>query len=287
MSISKARLNVFLSELDIFENNNISTKVDEPLDSYIDISTIFEDCRDRAQRKLKISVSDIYREDPLNPIFLGVSLLKILHGTGLRETAHTRLLAWFFNPNENHGFDLCLLKAFLSNISDEPWARDETIEVTAIHAERKLSDGCRRTDIWIEGKVHPFDAEQDLKWLVVVEAKVEAGQSNFQLHDYAVEANRWFENDEHKLKPLLVFLTLNFDEIQNSGDEMWRQVTFKMLSEWLWTSAKSINAPGVHLLRHYISGILSDMYGWQLPFKELDTRNDVYSMLGFLCPLKK
>lgn len=288
MPLSKERLELFLNELANFENQkNVDMAID-PVD-YSTIEAALFNCRKRAVAKLESAISDLHGTDPLNPTFLGVSLLRILHGTGLRETAHTRLLTWLLNPSENHGFEGLLLRDFMSHIigDENPWSMDETLKVTSIYAERTLSEKNRRTDIWIEGTVYPEDFKNERKWLVVVEAKVESFESNEQLADYETEANSWFKKDENnRLKPLFVFLTRNGDEGQTAVDNNWIPLTFQVLSELLWTAAKNkVDAPGIHILRHYISGILSDMYGWRLPVKlETDTPpTNIYSMLGFLC----
>jgi hypothetical protein len=282
MMISENRIKEFLAELEHFKCQKESATSNNSLD-YNKIEAIFKICRDNATKNLQTAISVMQEKDPDNPVFLGVSLLNILHGTGLRETAHTRLLTWFLNPKENHGFKLRLLQAFLAHITDEEWVMDSTLEVTAIHAERRLSVNGKRTDIWIEGKVHPADAKADLKWLVIVEAKVESTESVNQLPAYEEEATKWSKsnnNDKNKLEPLLVFLTSNNVK---ASRKKWIPLTFKVLAELLWMAGKNEpEAPGIHLLRHYISGIFSDMYGWRLPVIKSDEPTDIYSLLDFL-----
>lgn len=225
----------------------------------------------------------------MNPAFLGISLLRILHGTGLRETAHTRLLAYFLNPIEIHGFERLLLRALISHITDEPWGKDCSLKLDSIQAERILSENGRRTDIWIEGTVQPSDFKTEQKWLVIVEAKTDSSESNEQLADYEIEADNWFKKDENRLEPLFVFLTIDGGEGQTSAKNDWLPLSFRDISELLWTAARNNeDAPGVHILRHYISGILSDMYGWHLPIQaKTDDTANIYSMLGFLRPHDK
>ena len=298
MCISKIfeekRLKSFLNELAKFESQKNVVKFIEPID-YSLIATSLNKCRKCATEKLRTTINELQIDDPLNPAFLGVSLLRILHGTGLRETAHTRLLTWLLNPREDHGFGLLLLRAFMSHIAgdENPWGKDESLKCTFIQAERMLSGKSRRTDIWIEGTVHPGDFEAERKWLVVVEAKVESSESDEQLAYYEKEANDWFQKNENNslepIEPLFVFLSIHGDEGQTVGDKDWITLTFQVLSDLLWTAAKNKkDAPGINILRHYITGILTDMYGWQLPIKpETDNSANIYSILGFLRPHHK
>jgi hypothetical protein len=281
--ISTGQFKSFINELAIFKDkNSITREINSK--KYDDIAACLIKGRSNAIKKLQSTITKMQNEDPLNPAFLGVSLFKILHGTGLRETAHTRMLTWLLNPQENHGFSYDILRAFLSTVTDENWVLDKSLTIIKVHAERRLSQSGRRTDIWLEGKVSPQDVKNELKWLVIVEAKVESFESEFQLSDYSKEAKKWFENSPtYSIQPLLVFLTKDEIEIESNGDSDWKQITFDQLADTIWRAAKlGANASGIHLVRHYLSGVLSDMYGWSLPITKSNDQYDIYSTLSFL-----
>jgi hypothetical protein len=287
MCISEQRLKLFLDGLAAFDNDSIITTAITREDFDFVRDSLIR-CRELAVAKLESAITKLKGNDELNPALLGVSLLRVLHGTGLREVAHTRLLTWLMNPDEDHGFSIFLLQTFLSHIADGKWASDKTLKVTCIQAERKLSNNNKRIDIWIEGTVRPSDDITEHKWLVIIEAKVDSSESDGQLDAYKSEADMWF-NKNTKIKPLLVFLTRGNDKEQANSDEAgeaWTSLSFKKLSELLWNSAKQngkLDAPGIHMLRYYIAGILADVYGWNLPIThDKCASSKIYEKLNFL-----
>jgi len=276
MSESHWRWKAFQKELDYFAlDKQVITEVHI---KDIDVLTSeFTQLRERSRTELGRLIRNLKKQDPDNPAFLSVSLLGLLHGTGLRETAHTRLLAWFFDPEKakhEHGLPETLFISVLEWIRSEyesDWPEGEYVTIT-IEAEKYTRDG-NRIDLWIEGKVIAKDKSYS-EWLVVIEAKVEANLSKEQLKPYETEAKNWKNKNKNRLAPCFIYLKDGTDADVNNRNNNWNPMSFVTLVEILWPKIKSAKitnslqySDGYHLARYYLAGILSDIEGWTLPLK--------------------
>ncbi len=205
-------------------------------------------------------------------------MLRVLDGTGLHETAHTRILAWIFDPKKKseHQLPEDLFSGVLDFVTRETKWPEGNYLVTSVKAERSTSDG-KRTDIWVEGTVTP--QRRTKKWLIVIEAKVNA-QLTDQLHSYEKEADDWQKKGNDRLQPCFVYLNDGYSVDDETLSKVWVGLSFIKLFEIIWRKVNThSSAAGFHFVRYYLSGILSEIEGWSLPL-EADDHVD-YEMIEF------
>lgn len=249
-----------------------------------ELSLCFADLRTRSATKLSELVNRLKAQDPDNPAFLPFGLFGLLHGTGLRETAHTRMLAWLFDPRMaklEHGLPRDVFMPILEFVSsDKSWPRDGAIySVTKVTAEKFTAAG-KRIDIWVEGKLVTPDGDIN-EWLVVFEAKLDAPLRD-QLRFYVDEGKLWQALSPRRLEPCYVYL-----KDGTAPDEYWTELSFLKIYELIWPKIKNQSAaPGYHMARYYLAGILADIEGWAIPIRVSAHHLD-YEMIQFCSTLLK
>lgn len=253
---------------------------------YRKLADVFDELRIRTRDKVQVMLSD--KEVLASPAFQTISLIRLLDGTGLRETAHTRILAWIFNPAESHGFGEAPLRGLLqhySQLGKFPFADDYILSNINVSAERPLS--CKpgkRIDIWISGRAKMNESDTWRDWLIVIEAKVRAPDSPQQLSTYKQEATNWVSGRSEPIAPILVFLTSEGKSAKYDSDG-WIQTTYEPLVAVIWNAIKgSSDKAGFHLISHYITGVLFDVCNWpQLPCSQADQllKINPYSLYKF------
>lgn len=257
-------------------------------DEYASLAEIFFDLRKNTANRLDKILGSLSKDEiSLHPAFQPISLLKVLDGSGLRETAHTRILAWLFNSEEDHGFECTPIRLLLGLLFDQgkfPFAPNYILSNIEIEAERALSDGSgRRIDIWITGCARKTEIDVPVNWIVVVEAKVEAEESLDQLVFYEKEAKKWADkvksSQSKHCNPIYIFLTRE-GKLAKRYKENWLPITFEHISRIIWESIKNkAEKPGFHLARLYIAGVLSDVCDWPLPLSV--EKSNKYKLLEF------
>ena len=187
----------YVYRADILEENTTTdvsqpTTVTEQIEEYSieelqSLAVLLDSFRNKSIAKLKGSLKKL---DGDHPLFCPISLYGVL-GQSQTETAHTKTLAWLLDPTKDHGFDSVLIDAFLGSvfpeISNERIRRSSISEVVIVEAEHNFLVGSsyRRADIWIEGVYRKKGSREILsKWLVVIEAKIAADESEGQIADY-------------------------------------------------------------------------------------------------------
>lgn len=253
---------------------------------------IFDQMRERCKIKLPVLISDLHAADPSNPAFCGVSLLRVLGGTGLQETAHTRTLAWIFDPNKNDEHKLGE-EIFVDSLI--PWIQSHPSKskvnfppgdysVRNVRAERHTgTDRKGRIDLWIDGTAKVDGV--DRVWLVIIEAKVEAELSNHQLGYYEDAAKAWKKlHKKNALNPCFIYLK---DGRKADGNAKWIPLDFDTLVELIWeavpTPCKTEPfSDGLYLVRLYLAGVLSDVVGWELPIRASVGDAVNYSMFDYV-----
>lgn len=256
------------------------------------LEKIFRNLSKHTYRKLAESWGSLGdKEISKHPAFQTISLLSVLDGTGLKETAHTRIFSWIFHPAQKHGFDQAPIRAMLNHLFEAgqfPFPPHYIFSDIEVEAERVLSDRSgKRIDIWITGLARKSIKGVPIKWLIVVEAKVDALESLDQLGSYETEAKKWATKSEKAgnkyIDPIFVYLTRE-GKAAKRGSQNWRPITFEQISGLIWNSIKDReDAPGFHLTRYYISGVLADVCEWPIPLPRsiVPSHLNRYSLLSF------
>jgi hypothetical protein len=283
-SVNPLRWPTFLEELENFRIPSHELASEE----YKMLDLELSGWRARSVEQFENLIGTLKQDDKDNPVFLPFSLLGILHGTGLRETAHTRLLAWLFDPRQSkNGHELPkdvflpVLEKLLEK-SSLTWPTDGEYQVNKVVAERPTEKG-RRVDIWVEGQVTTNNLTKF--WLVVIEAKLEASLTD-QLYFYEKEASLWQKEkgEQRTLEPCFVYL--KDGSLTNEEDEKWIPLAFTDLFDSIWPTVKKFpDAAGYHLIRYYLGGILKDVAHWPLPLVKASSVN--YQALSYLRSLNK
>jgi hypothetical protein len=221
----------------------------------------------RTRIRLKPLLDDVLAEDPLKcPISLFGTM-----DEGCLERAHTKTLAWLLNPKQEHGFGAGLIDALLRSLGN--YAGE--LSVVSVDSEYPVPGrhhtGTGRLDLLATG--HSADGG---KWVLVIEAKIGAGEGENQLSDY----DEWIDAAFPDCNRLRVFLTPDGRRPETARGE-WVALSFAILVGIFRTALPGLReAPGYHFLRYYLSGVLRDICRWELPVDE--SCRDPYRVLEYL-----
>lgn len=130
------------------------------------------------------------------------------------EIRHSNMLAWFLNPDENHGFGDKILKGFvqfvIKNNSD-----DEDIFSTLLMDYH---------DFIIQREWHNIDLlaiSDESKFILCIENKIDSGEHNDQLNRY----RKIIEEHYPSYKQYYIFLSPN--GIESSDPEYWIPMSYQ------------------------------------------------------------
>jgi hypothetical protein len=192
-----------------------------------------------------------------DPLRCRVSLFGSLD-LGIRETAHTRAIAYLMDPNRDHGFGYILLRTFLMQI----FGWNEKSQLTDVEVDSELpSDGGRdRLDIFIKGKRTLIQGKVET-WMVIVEAKIAADEGEDQLARYEDQLYKKIAPSDYQA---LVFLTPDGREPttgSKGGGLKWTRFSFMKLVAGFRPKLRELcEHPEFGYLRHYMTGVLKDIY---------------------------
>jgi len=115
--------------------------------------------------------------------------------------------------------------------------------------------------------------------MLVIEAKVDAFESDRQLHIY----DKWFANiPKETTRVDRVFLTPD-GRTPNTSKERWAALSFLQVAcAFRRAYPKLKSTPGYDFLRYYISGVLKDICGLSLPMIDAAKHADPYSCKKYL-----
>jgi PD-(D/E)XK nuclease superfamily protein len=232
------------------------------------LSKKLDDWRAEKRREMRHYLADLPDDDPLR---CAISLYGAMD-YGRLETAHTRTLTWLLDPKREHGFADRLITALLAELA-EGW-NEGTHEITRISSERI---GYGRFDIVAEGTWMPV-AQEPVKWLLVIEAKIDAWEGERQLARY----DEWIEAHAGNRRALRVFLTPDARASATACEE-WTALSFLRLACILRGAFKDLqDKPGYHFLRFYLTGVLKDICRWSIPVGDPDHCADPYGVVEYL-----
>jgi len=219
-----------------------------------------EKIRRESQKSMEERLGGLPSDDPAK----GTIGLFTAMDYGRLATAHTRTLAWLLNPKAepNHGFGAALLSAML-RAEGKGFAEMTVTKVDSeicVGSERHGRHG--RLDVMARGT---WTGAPSKDWLLVIEAKIDAGEGEEQLDLY----DNWIaqQKDEDRIR---IFLTPDKrpPESAASGTERnWSCWTYLKVASVFHSVLPNLNkdAPGYQFLRMYLTGVLRDVCGWTLP----------------------
>lgn len=135
-----------------------------------------------------------------------------------KETACTRILAWFLDAKAEHGQENVFFTSFLELIPGKYWTKGVPPLVTGVSysVDTELSSKDGRMDLVIRCS----------DFLLIVEAKIYSGEHSEQLKRYKRFAE---ESDAENMA--LVFLTVNGEKSQDVSEAQpltWKEVGMKL-----------------------------------------------------------
>jgi hypothetical protein len=209
---------------------------------------------------------ELSEDDPLR---CPISLFRTMD-YGRLETAHTRTLAWLLDPKGEHGFGKTLLAALLRRLSG--YDCSAALRVERVKSEFPIdgSGAKGRLDMLAEGAW-----EDGERWVLVIEAKVDAWEGERQLEKY----DKWLGTHAAPCK-YRVFLT-PYGRLPETGAEEWELLSYLELVRIFRAVYGGLRyAPGFHFLRFYLAGVLQDICG--LPRNVGDDAADPYAVASYL-----
>jgi hypothetical protein len=239
------------------------------------------DWRARTQQLMLTLLSAVPDDDPLKcPISLFGTL-------GLRrtETAHTSALAWLLDPDQPHGFGAALAGALLAYLLKNT-GRSYSIAMVEKEHRVVIGDDWGRIDVFATGE-WTDGAEQRLGWLLAVEAKIDASEGDGQLELY----DRWLAMHRNGRQPIRVYLTAHGGSPEFGSQvfpEPWIPLSFLDLVRVFRESSLSLRGkPGFEFLRYYLTGVLKDIYRWEIPMPVPAACMNPYPFVSFLRTIQK
>jgi hypothetical protein len=193
--------------------------------------------RGRTAERVSAGLAKLPEDDPA---LCPVSLFGTMDG-GRFETSHTRTLAWLLDPGAEHGFGTALMERLLDHLDAD---KAGPLTVASVRAEQPVDgsdDGDGRIDVFAEG------TRRGKPWVLAIEAKVYAGESEKQLDRYS----EWLTPEGRDAE---------------TGGGLWTPLSFLDLAAAFRSRWQELRpAPGFHFLRFYLAGVLRDVCGWELP----------------------
>ena len=257
--------------------NVLETTDQNPRGFLPNLAQRFTEWRADVEKQIEDYLKRLHIDDPLK---CAISLFGTMD-CGRLERAHTKVLAWLLDPNKEHMFEGALLRRLLRFLALDISDRLDfgSVRVTA----EKWIDGGNRLDIFVEGKIKDDHGNQK-NWFMVIEAKIDAVESPNQLLNY----DMWIES---KLSPAIVtrvFLTPHGRAAGSSKQfAAWRPLTLLQLAGFFRDELTALEGKaGYHFLRHYLTGILKDIYRWQLPILDPKQCLDPYRFLAYMAAVE-
>ena len=259
----------FLNDLETAYAHAQATSPQVPAVTVADLATLGEQLETWRRSQLRL-VDEYKKKLPLDdPLHSQVSLFGTMD-YGRLETAHTRTLAWLLGDRE-HGFGFKLLEAVLVHLLEREGRQICLTDVENVECEHSVPGG--RIDILAEG--HWKESGSNVSWRMVVEAKIDAQESDGQLLRY----DDWLEGHRRPAaNTLRVFLTPH--EKRRPSSANWQAMTFVELASVFRRVQGIQDQPGYHFLRYYLAGVLRDVC--KMPLDLSSGCKDPYSTVDYL-----
>jgi hypothetical protein len=211
-----------------------------------------------------------------DPLRCPISLFRTMD-SGRLEVAHTRTLAWLLDPNKEHGFGTALLAALLG------WCTGTTISSPHVHVDYVAGEyplegsaGKGRLDVLAKGQWESAGGHP-VRWILVIEAKIGAWESEGQLGKY----DKWLLAHAEGCEAYRIFLTPDGREPEGGCDD-WKPLRFlKLVQIFRRAYGKLGKAPGFHFLRFYLAGVIQDVCHLRQNVGD-ESADDPYAVASYL-----
>lgn len=231
------------------------------MDDLLHLERLLKDYREKTNARVESRLASLPKDHVL---FAEIGLFGPL-GLQRRETAYTNTLAWLLNPaprsGGNHGFGASVLHELLRYLTGT--TEELAFTVDAVEAEHPLmgaaSDRPGRADVWIQGRWSSPHPRPGGRFIVVIEAKVDAAEGDDQLSRYevALQAHRDRGDEVY-----FVYLTPDGRDERTAGRHDWRNMSFNDLAKILTRQLDPLRDRAGHpILRLYIVSLLRSVWG--------------------------
>jgi hypothetical protein len=221
---------------------------------------------------VRAGLQELAKDDPL---LCPISLFRTMDA-GRLETAHTRTLAWLLDPrkDEEHGFGDMLLAALLEQLAERDHFDCLHVEEVVPEYPLDATAGRGRFDVLAKGDWE--SAGERVRWMLVIEAKVDSWEGEGQLDMY----DEWLASHSDGRETYRVFLTPE-GRPPETGSDAWMALSFQQLVQVFQKVYRRLTgARGFHFLRFYLAGVLQDICGW--PRKMTADAPDPYAVAAYL-----
>jgi hypothetical protein len=254
-----------------------SEKDEDPEDHLPLLAARLNEWRSHRLARIKEYLSKLPEDDPLRcPIGLFGTL-----GLGRVETAHTNALAWLLHPAHGHGLDTCLIQALLDHLAAPKSYAKVTVQTMEKEYPLVLSGKeLGRIDVYGTGSWTTSTGVQ-ANWLLAIEAKIDAGEGDKQLQRY----DEWINAHRGNREVFRVFLTPD-GRPPEADIPHWTRLSFHQLACVFRKPYLQLrDRPGFHFLRFYLTGVLRDICGWNIPAGNPESCDDpsIVAYLKVIC----
>ena len=144
------------------------------------------------------------------------------------EIRHSNLLAWLLDPNENHEMGSDFLYSLITDLSKHhsyEFVDDDVLPVIGTDdAIKLLSSDLTQSQIFREWNHIDVMILLPNKYIIAIENKVDAKESEEQLPQYKGKLNKYFPTQDG-YNHIMIFLTPNGDS-PSAGNEDWKIYTY-------------------------------------------------------------
>ncbi len=182
------------------------------------------------------------------------------------EIRHSNVLAWFLNPNENHGLNDYFLKKVISQIVlENEEVIDEKINLIDIHLAN-FSDSIVKRE---KNNIDILLLSKKNKFALLIENKIHSKESKLQLTKYLNYVNENY----HNFKLLPVLLTKTGDEPENNENYavFSHESIYKLIQDILSLKTDNLSNEVISFIKFYLL-TLRKILGMDKDLKELSLK---------------
>lgn len=135
------------------------------------------------------------------------------------EIKHSNVLAWLFDPNENHGIDEIVLKKFIQYIAKKYPEYHDVIKLSLMDL----------SDVYVRREWKHIDlivVSEKNRFVLVIENKIWCKESKHQLSDYKNKVI-----NDYKSYDDIIYIFLTPEGLQSSNPDVWLSMNYSEIIE--------------------------------------------------------